>query len=144
MNRRVILWLFSMFGMLVVLGLAGDRHQGESSSSCPALVPSTLPACDIKATPAEARQKVSVDPATGQIIPASPQARPVLSPNEQNAISTSGDGLREEPGKTRAGGVKVHLQGRFRSSVVATLGVDGRPITHCVTQPEANNPNTTR
>jgi hypothetical protein len=89
---------------------------------------------------ASAGRKVFVDPITGEIVP-QPGQRPAmpLPPQAENAQSTSGDGLRETPGTTRGGGVKINLQGRFRSSAVAAVGPDGKLTTRCVAQPDSQS-----
>jgi hypothetical protein len=40
--------------------------------------------------------------------------------------------LRVTPVTTRAGGVKVNLQGRFRHNVVVVTGADGKPASRCM------------
>lgn len=87
-----------------------------------------------------AGRKAFVDPITGELV-ASPAKGPVipLPPQAENAQSTSGDGLRETPGTTRGGGVKINLQGRFRSSAVAAVGPDGKLTTRCVAQPDSQS-----
>ncbi len=73
-----------------------------------------------------------IDPETGQLTsPTEGQARELmpLSYDEQNAMSTSHSGLymEEIPGE----GMKVDLQGRFQSSVFATVDDSGEvSISH--------------
>lgn len=71
---------------------------------------------------------VHIDPNTGEFLKEPIPGRPglVLSPAERNALSTSHQGLYEEaiPG----GGYKLDHQGRFQSSLVATVGADGKII----------------
>lgn len=90
--------------------------------------------------PAEAGQlqnqggfRAYIDPNTGQLTSPTPeQAReafPPLSPELQNAISTSHEGLKQQeiPGK----GVMVDLQGRFQKSAIATVNDSGEvSISH--------------
>jgi len=75
-----------------------------------------------------AGMKVYVDPSTGQITHTPPPnaATMSLSPAEQNAFSRSDQGLVQIPNAGPAGGVKVDLQGRFQSPLIATVGPDGR------------------
>ncbi|MCB1540519.1 MAG: hypothetical protein KDJ25_06610 [Rhodoblastus sp.] len=72
--------------------------------------------------------KIYVDPATGQVTHSPPPNQPALTltPAEQNAFSRSSQGLLEVPSSGPAGGVKVNLQGRFQSPLIATVGPDGR------------------
>jgi len=65
--------------------------------------------------------RVHIDPLTGK--PAD-LATP-LPPALLNAISTSSEGLQEVAGTTPAGGVMVHLQGRFQTVVAAKLNTNG-------------------
>lgn len=73
--------------------------------------------------------KVFVDPATGQILSAPPQGGSALAltPAEQNAFSTSHDGLTQTPSAKPGGGYRLDLKGRFQSSLIATVGPDGKP-----------------
>ena len=71
---------------------------------------------------------IEVDPSTGRIIPGTPRTLPPLSPAEQNAVSTSSEGLQEVPVAGPAGGTKVNLQGRFQSPLMATVGPDGKIV----------------
>ena len=71
---------------------------------------------------------IEVDPSTGRILPGTPQTLPPLSPAEQNAVSTSSEGLQELPVVGAAGGTKVNLQGRFQSPLMATVGPDGKVV----------------
>ena len=107
-----------------------------ASSGGPAKISEAAPekkASAVNAQPeASADRKAFIDPITGRIVPP-PVQKPALpmSPQAENAQSTSAEGLQEIPGTTRGGGIKVNLQGRFRSSVVATVGADGKVATRC-------------
>ena len=46
--------------------------------------------------------------------------------------STSAESLTETPGQTPAGGVRLDLQGRFRSYTAATKDEEGRIKVHCL------------
>ena len=143
MNRRFISWTFCVFGSVAALALTGDRPQGSCGTNCRQPINSTLldsPSAQTTQPDAViAGRKVFIDPDTGKIIPRPPQAPAVaLTPEEQNALSTSSEGLREEPGTSRGGGMKVDLQGRFRSRVIATVADDGQVSTRCQTGSEAH------
>jgi hypothetical protein len=73
-------------------------------------------------------RRVEVDPRTGRIV--QPTDQKAAAPGAD--LSTSDEGLLERAGTSRAGGVGVHLQGRFRSNVRVTRGADGRLIEDCV------------
>ena len=68
------------------------------------------------------------DPATGklgapppEVVPPAPRAVPATPPVV----------LPETRGRTRAGGVKADLQGRFDSPMSATVGADGKVHVEC-------------
>lgn len=67
---------------------------------------------------------VHVDPKTGEFVGApAPGAPPLsLTPEEQNAFSTSHQGLAEVPVTTPGGGYKLDLKGRFQSPQGVTTG----------------------
>ena len=73
-------------------------------------------------------RRVEIDPRTGRIVQPADQAATVPSAD----LSTSDQGLVERAGATRAGGVGVRLEGRFRSNLRVTRGADGRLIEDCV------------
>jgi hypothetical protein len=70
---------------------------------------------------------IHIDPQTGAILKGpAPGAVPLqLSPAVQNTLSTSHQGLAEVPSPFHGGGVKVDLQGRFRSPSFATIDSNG-------------------
>ena len=75
---------------------------------------------------AQGGYRAFVDPATGRLVSPTPeQARQPLplSAEEENAFSTSDQGLYQE--QLPGGGYKANLQGRFRSSVFATVDPAG-------------------
>jgi hypothetical protein len=72
-------------------------------------------------------QWIHIDPQTGRrVAPSAPVAAMAVDP----AFGTSQQGLVElaAPG----GGVKVDLNGRFRSAATATVGADGKVAVDCV------------
>jgi len=76
--------------------------------------------------------KVYVDPQTGVIRdgPAPGTVPPPSSPQEQNASSTSSEGLVQVPSPVPGGGVGMDLQGRFQSRLIGTIGADGKVKIH--------------
>lgn len=72
--------------------------------------------------------KVYIDPQTGAILkrPAPGTVPLKLSPQHQNAFSTSHQGLVEVPSSVPGGGFKVDLQGRFRSPLIVTIDENGK------------------
>ena len=73
-----------------------------------------------------------VDPQTGVVRegPAPGTVPPPLSPQEQNALSTSTEGLVQVPSPVPGGGVMLDLQGRFQSPLIGTIGADGKVKIH--------------
>ena len=71
---------------------------------------------------------VYVDPQTGMFLkePAPGHVPLQLSPELQNALSTSHEGLVESQSGMPGHGVKVDLQGRFQSPLFITLDDDGK------------------
>jgi len=80
----------------------------------------------IAAAPVHA-QRVDVDPRTGRIV--QPSEEKEGAPGAD--VSTSSEGLVEEPGATPGDGVTVHLGGRFRSNLRVTRTPDGRLVEDC-------------
>ena len=88
---------------------------------------------------------VHFDPATGKIVEPSIDSAPVEFPADwRNALSTSAEGLVEEPSPVKGGGVMVDLGGRFRSAMVAVVDEDGKVTAPCVSEPEAQLQNSSR
>jgi hypothetical protein len=69
------------------------------------------------------------DPVTGERVGPPPGAGPEA---QRSLLSPSEVGLEAVPTGTPAGGVRVDLKGRFRSSFVATKLPDGTIATRCV------------
>ncbi len=67
---------------------------------------------------------VHVDPKTGEFVSRPAPGTPPLSltPEEQNAFSTSHQGLTEVPVAKPGGGYKLNLKGRFQSPQAVTTG----------------------
>jgi len=84
----------------------------------------------IASAPAYAQsRRVDVDPRTGRIVQPREQEE-AAAPSDD--VSTSSEGLVEEPGATPGEGVTVHLRGRFRSHVGVTRTPDGRLVEDCL------------
>ena len=133
---------------LSLLGVARQLHAGEAEKagtspaavSCPAVDPTPRVASEGNAAKVSARGAglmAFVDPATGKLV--EPSAADLAAffarnPELRKALSTSTEGLTEVP--LPGGGYKVDLQGRFRSTIVATVGPDGKPrLGHLVVTP---------
>jgi hypothetical protein len=82
---------------------------------------------------------IYIDPQTGAILKEpSPGTVPLqLTPQLQNAFSTTHHGLAEVLISAPGGGVKVDLQGRFQSPLFATVDANGKTkIQHLHELPE--------
>jgi len=89
-----------------------------------------------------AASRVYVDPVTGQIGAPPPEVGGVqrqLSLDEQSALSTSSADLVQTHLSGPAGGVKVDLQGRFRSQTVATIDGQSNLSIQCTSAASATN-----
>src|SRR5205823_1768872 len=75
-------------------------------------------------TVGQAGQRIYIDPRTGRLTGAPADARAAQEEMQEFALSTSHEGLVETP--LPGGGSMVDLQGRFRSPLIATVGVDGK------------------
>ena len=83
---------------------------------------------------------IYIDPQTGAILqePAPGTVPLQLTPELQNAFSTTHQGLAEVQMSGPGGGVKVDLQGRFQSPLFATVGASGKTkIQHLHELPES-------
>ena len=71
--------------------------------------------------------RVYINPQTGRFTTTPGAGIPMqLSPAEVNALSTSHHGLVEALSPRQRGGVFINLQGRFQSSLVATVDEAGK------------------
>jgi hypothetical protein len=80
------------------------------------------------ASEGDAGMKVYIDPKTGAIVSEPPPGAPALqlSPQEQNALSTSSEGLAPVPNSVPGGGLKIDFKGRFQSPLIATTDENGK------------------
>lgn len=84
---------------------------------------------------------VHIDPQTGAVLSApAPGTVPlIMSTEQQNAFSTSHQGLVEVPAAVPGGGFKLDLQGRFQSPLFVTVQPDGESnIQHLGVEPGAH------
>jgi hypothetical protein len=111
-----------------------------SAAACATVT--ALPAVAQTQTPPQAGMTVYIDPATGLIrsTPAPGTVPLQISPETANAASTSHEGLTPEPSAGPGGGVKMNLQGRFRSPLIATVDGQGRTRIQHLTPPSQSNP----
>ncbi len=117
------------FAFTIPLGIAGELpHPSPEDTRVPS---STATAAEpVETTPGTpegaAAMRVYSDPQTGKF--EVPTGGPSVEEIESlgRAFSTSSQGLVETPSPVQGGGVKIDLQGRFRSPLVATQGANGK------------------
>jgi hypothetical protein len=123
------LYCVALAGLLLTVGGYSGRWVGSANAtgdgspfpvctSPPAPVPSSAGGLIRLREPGEGSRDALVD-------------RPVPAEYFEAASSSSTD-LVEEPGDTEAGGVKVNLSGRFRTSLVLETRPDGSTIQRCL------------
>ena len=117
--------------------LSGQPQEGSGDSGAaqaaekPAAVPGSAPG-----------MMIHIDPKTGAFLkePAPGSVPLLLTPELQNALSTSHQGLIAVPSRVPGGGVKLDLQGRFRSPMVGTVDADGNvKIQHLHEMPKPDD-----
>jgi hypothetical protein len=111
----------------------GQSTSGVAASQQPAEKAAEVPA-------GASGMTIYIDPQTGAILkkPAPGTVPLQLTPELQNALSTSHDGLVEVPSSVPGGGVKVDLRGRFQSPLLGTIDAHGKTkIQHLHEMPES-------
>jgi hypothetical protein len=82
--------------------------------------------------PAPSSSQAFRDPATGRFVEPAPDQLLVSGTQRLSAaLSTSAEGLIEEPVAASPGGVRVSLRGRFRSATFAARRPDGSLAVEC-------------
>jgi hypothetical protein len=113
--------------------LAPQVHSSEAQLTTAERVPSvaaptSAPVNKSSVSPQSAPGlKIYIDPKTGEISKPAPKPAPVQPQQKRfEAATDSSTELRETPSPRPGGGVMVDLKGRFRSSLTATRGADGK------------------
>ena len=112
-----------------------QTRSGASAGQPPVETPDAIPG-------GASGMMIYIDPQTGAILkePAPGTVPLQLTPELQNALSTSHQGLVETPSSVPGGGVKVDLQGRFQSPLVVTIDADGKvKMQHLDETPESGD-----
>jgi hypothetical protein len=90
-----------------------------------------------------AGMKVYIDPETGEFLDAPPEKKTAeIQRADEEAISTSHEGLEQREVDMPGGGVMIDLKGRFRHYQTATKDADGNIIIRCTPNepaPTGNN-----
>jgi hypothetical protein len=115
----------SLLGVAACFAMAAPAFSEEGPGTKIPQPPAEQPA----AVPAGASgMKVYIDPQTGAVVsePAPGSVPLQMSPQEQNALSTSSQDLVQIPSSEPGGGVKLDLQGRFQSPLIGTIDANGK------------------
>jgi hypothetical protein len=113
--------------------VSGEGHPGspeETQEASAAAVAQPVQKVTGEVAAGASGMLIHIDPSTGRIVkqPAPGTVPLQLTPQELNALSTTGKGLVEVPSAVPGGGVRIDLQGRFQSPVFATVGPDGKLV----------------
>jgi hypothetical protein len=101
---------------------------GDGAATAAGVANTTSETRSTPAAPAVSGLLIHIDPRTGALL-REPDPNSVtlqFTPALRDAIATSHDGLVEEQLPGPHGGVKVHLQGRFRNPLMATTDGNGK------------------
>jgi hypothetical protein len=117
MNRKLL-----VLSILPAFALLGTIHDTQTPANANAVV----------ATPSAQGLVLNIDPNTGVIIDhAAPGAAKLAVPASlASRMSTSDEGLLEQPNPSGHKGVYVNLQGRYENAMVGTAA-DGKLVTPC-------------
>jgi hypothetical protein len=87
--------------------------------------------------PARSGMTVYVDPQTGALrgTPAPGTVPLEVTPELRTRMSTSNQGLTETPSTVPGGGMRLDLQGRFQSPMIATVDPNGKVRIHHLGEP---------
>lgn len=129
--------LGSLLGAAACFAVAAQPAFPADAQPAPSGPTQTGPGASIPQPPAEKPAAVPaggdgmtvyIDPQTGAFLkePAPGHVPLQLSPQLQDAVSTSHEGLVETPSPVPGGGVKVDLKGRFQSPLFGTIDADGK------------------
>ena len=125
---RMSMLTFCLYAVGIPIAMS-DEWQRTSCADTPALSSATAAEGQgekAASTPeGSAGMRVYRDPKTGrfEVPPADASAAEALPPSP--ASSTSHEGLVETPSPVPGGGILIDLQGRFRSSLKATIDPNG-------------------
>lgn len=117
--------------ILVAAACAGCASQGTSPAldTSPAVSADPPSAQTAPAPERAAGMRVYKDPQTGKFI--APPTAPALPPRE-GLVAPAPVDLQETVNTVPGGGIKVDLQGRFRSHSIATKDAEGNVSIRCV------------
>jgi len=116
MNRKLM-----VLSILPAFALLGMTHDTQA------------PAANTHSVTASQGLVLNIDPITGAIIdhPAAGATRLALPAALASQLSTSDEGLVEQPNPSGGKGLYVNLQGRYQNAIVATVDSNGKLSTPC-------------
>ncbi len=126
-------------GVIIFAGIlcAGCASPGVIPTS---VAPEASPAAASPPAGAHAGLRVYKDPQTGEFTDPPPADATTIAPVGR-ALNRSHEGLVAEPNTAvPGGGVRLDLQGRFRSHFIATKDADGKVSLRCVPEHELPKP----
>jgi hypothetical protein len=119
-TRIPVLVTAVVFGFAAVWTLTpSGRESSRAQTSAQSAIRKSQPSL-----PGVAGQRIYIDPATGKFTERPVDARAAQEDAQDNALSTSHEGLVERP--LPGGGSVIDLQGRFQSPLIATLDANGK------------------
>jgi len=124
---------FARFVLLngIVIGaclLGVETRAGAQELPDPSALRDTAVGASDTGSPVAGGLTVHIDPQTGRLTKKGAGVPLYLSPAEANAMSTSHQGLYETLSPRPRGGAVVNLQGRFQSSLMATIDAQGKVV----------------
>ena len=117
MNRKLL--VLSILPAFALLGMTHDTQAPAKAST--------------RVAPSQQGLVLNIDPVTGAIIdqPAPGATKLALPAELASHMSTSDDGLIEQPNPSGGKGSYVNLQGRYQNAIVATVDANGKLSTPC-------------
>lgn len=118
MNRKLL--VLSILPAIALLGIVHDTRTPATATT-------------VMATSSSQGLILNIDPATGAIIdhPAAGATRLAVPAALASQLSTSDEGLIEQPNPSGRKGTYVNLQGRYQNAIVATVDSNGKLSTPC-------------
>lgn len=117
MSRKLM--LLSILPAIALLGMVHDTQVPANANA-------------VAATPSAQGLVLNIDPNTGVILdhPAANATRLAVPAELASRLSTTDEGLIQQPNPSGGKGVYVNLQGRYENAMVGTA-VDGKLATPC-------------
>jgi hypothetical protein len=120
MNRKF--FVLSILPAFALLGTVYDSQSPTTASTSRVVTPSS-----------QAGLILNIDPNTGAIVeqPVAGATKLAVPAQLASHMSTSDDGLIDEPNPSGGKGRYVNLQGRYQNAIVATVDANGKLSSPC-------------